>query len=64
MFFFGGGGGGEYLASENVSRRVQSERHSPRGRVLRNLSFQPCKLFSDVIFRDVRKRIKTPVNAT
>ena len=34
----GGGGGREYLASENVSGRVQSECHSPSGRVLRNLS--------------------------
>ena len=38
-FFFFFGGGEYYLTSKNVSGRVQSECYSPRGRVLRNLSF-------------------------
>ena len=36
----------ECLASKNISGRVPFECHSPGGRVLRNLSFQPCGVVS------------------
>ena len=50
----GGGGGGVNAfcvcmelgdwASEKLSGRVQLEGHSPKWRVVRNFSFQPCDL--------------------
>lgn len=42
----GGGVGWGDLASENVSRRVQSESHSLRWRVLPKFSFQPVTSLS------------------